>query len=296
MTDKLEPTLARTAEALAPTLGGKNGAGKTLDARALKILFKTFWTSAGWRDTPDTPPGDLAYAIAAGTMFAARNLSHDELVADLARVCRLLTPRDVGAAFVASLGSRRLDLRSALGTYAIWRHLPAHLKTPASAALCDQCPCRDYHHQHHHALSGLNFERHKWGGVRHLDPVYAWVDLTALDAAARPTPTADDYAILRATLHAACDAQLGARPGVLEKALAPIVKSNLAERQVLIQLLAYAGILDCTPHPSFLHGFVPAHLQACPGNEWGFPAGWWRGTGAVNLDAVAYFFGEAALE
>ena len=117
-----------------------------------------------------------------------------------------------------------------------------------------------------------------------------------MEATARPAPTDGDYEILRAILRAACDAPIGARPGVLEKALAPVLKSNQAERQVLIQVLAYAGVLDCAPHPSFLHSFVPPHLQACPNNEWGFPAGWWRGSGAINREAAVHFFGEAALD
>ena len=158
---------------MAPALGGERTTGKGVDARALKILFKTYWTAEGWRNPPETPPADLEYAIAAGTMFAPRDLSHDELVTDLAHTCARLGPRELGAAFVASLGSRRLDLRSALASYVIWRHLPSHRKEPSTSVSCDQCPCRDYRHQRHYELSGLNFERHKWGGVRHLDPVYA---------------------------------------------------------------------------------------------------------------------------
>lgn len=294
--DKLEPTLAHDDGPMAPALGGGRAPSKDPDERALKILFKSYWTAAGWRASPETSPDDLAYAIAAGVMFAPRTLSHDDLVGDLTGTCSRLAPRDVGAAFLASLGSRRLDLRSALGSFVFWRHLPDHRKPSGSSHVCDQCPIEDYYHERHHELSGLNFERHKWGGLRHFDPAYAWLDLTELVGAARPEPTAEDYAILRAVLRTACDAPIGARPGVLEKALATIVKSNQAERQVLIRLLAYAGVLDCSPYPSYLAGWPQLDERAIVHNEWGYPAGWWRGSGAVNRDATVYFFGEAALD
>jgi hypothetical protein len=104
-----------------------------------------------------------------------------------------------------------------------------------------------------------------------------------------------DFAVLRAVLQAICDAPLGAKPKDLEKALAGVVKSNQAERQILIQILAYAGVLNCQGHPSFLHRFVSPEERRCPNNEWGYPAGWWRGGSGVNLEAVALFFGDNAL-
>jgi hypothetical protein len=52
----------------------------------------------------------------------------------------LLSPAEVGEAFLASLTSRRLDLRSALGSYAVARLLPEHSLTPVpydgSRAIC----------------------------------------------------------------------------------------------------------------------------------------------------------------
>jgi hypothetical protein len=295
MREDLSPALVGGDDQNAPALGGKRATGQHVDGRAVKILLNTFWTSAGWRETPETAPEDLAYAIAAGTMFLPRTFTHDELVGELTTVCSRLTPREVGTAFIASLSSRRLELRSPLGTYAIYRHLSYHVKEAGADGRCVRCDWDEYGHGRQNDLNVLNFERYKWGGVRHIDPVYAWLDLTQFEVVALPSPTSDDYAILRAVLRATCDARLGARPNELEKALAKVVRSNQAERQVIIQMLAYAGVLKCGDHPSFLDQFVSYKQRVHPWNEWEFPAGWWRGSGAVNDEAVALYFGDVAL-
>ena len=295
MSEDLAPTLKCNEAQLSPALGGGRAKGQMVDERALLILVKTYWTSAGWREHPETAPEDLAYAISAGTMFPPRTFIYDDMVGQLAQVCRRLTPQEVGAAFVASLGSRRLDLRSPLGSYSIWRHYPVNIQDVGDKGRFMDCDNTHNLLELPVDLNVLNFERHKWGGVRHNQFEYAWLDLSQFELLSRPSPTPDDHETLRAILRAACEVPIGSRPGVLEKALAKVVKSNQAERQVLIRLLAYAGVLDCEGYPSFLHRFVQPGERVHPGNEWGYPAGWWRGKGTVNEEAVALYFGASAL-
>jgi hypothetical protein len=52
-----------------------------VDAKARRILFETFWSSAGRKWAPSTSPDGLAYATRAGYMFPSETLSHDETVA-----------------------------------------------------------------------------------------------------------------------------------------------------------------------------------------------------------------------
>src|SRR5436189_202810 len=83
----------------------------------------------------------------------------------------------------------RLDRRSALGSFAVARHFPDHRHTGGSARYCtvcgslgdpaDNCP---------EDLSVLNFERFKWGGVRHLHPIYAALDLELFAKGEKPVP------------------------------------------------------------------------------------------------------------
>ena len=53
-----------------------------MDKKALQILFKTYWSSSGWKPEEEqiTPPDDLLYAKRAGAMFDPVRLSHREIV------------------------------------------------------------------------------------------------------------------------------------------------------------------------------------------------------------------------
>ncbi len=97
------------------------------DSSAVRTLMRTYWSSAGWKQERSTPPDELANAVARGVMFAdERGTSHDELVAEVRSLASALSAGGVGAAFLSSLSTRRLDLRSALGSFAVARHLPDH--------------------------------------------------------------------------------------------------------------------------------------------------------------------------
>jgi hypothetical protein len=265
------------------------------DPKALKILFDTYWTSAGWKSSPThTPPADYAYAVAAGAMFDPVVLDHDAVVRRAIRVQKRVEPRRVAAAFVASLGARRLAWRSALGSYAAARHLPRHSFTPSHVYSADVCALcgetgagpgeRDW--------NVLNFERHKWGGVRHEHVDYQAFDLERFVAEGAPAPCAADWAILRNILAAARSQPAGARPAHLEKALAKVVESNKDERRVLLEILGLCGVLQSAGHPGFLHGFVRYDHRAESGNDWHYPFCWWRGRDGVCDEAVAFWFPE----
>ena len=96
-----------------------------IDKRALKILSDTYWSSTGWKEhgvNPFTPPEDLAYAMKKGLMFAPEVIGHDEAVERVLAVRSRIGANDVASAFLASLTSQRLDLRSSLGSFAVARH------------------------------------------------------------------------------------------------------------------------------------------------------------------------------
>jgi hypothetical protein len=87
--------------------------------RAVRMLLRAYWSSAGWREEPAITPEDRAYAIEAGVMFQhASTVAHDEVVAGVRDAVVDVSARDVADAFLGSLTSRRVDLRSALGSYA----------------------------------------------------------------------------------------------------------------------------------------------------------------------------------
>jgi hypothetical protein len=150
---------------------------KQVDQRALRILTSTYWSSFGWKKEHTTPRDDLAYAEAAGMMFESKHFSHDERVLWALRSWEQVSKSQVVSGFLASLSSRRLDWRSALGSYAVSLNLPRHSFTKSGARFwCPICAGHDSGDKPED-LNVLNFERFKWGGVRHTDPLYIGFDL-----------------------------------------------------------------------------------------------------------------------
>ena len=262
------------------------------DRKARKILFDTFWTSQGWRSEPTTDPADLAYARTAGYMFEPRGGTHDEWVSRARTAADKVTLADVASAFVASLGSRQLAARSALGSLASVRHLMPHRFSRWSAS-CGECSASD--HDRLEDLNVLSFERHKWGGVRHGQPVYAWFDLDVFARSQRPSETPGDVDILNRLIDAARAAAADARPADLERAIAPLVPSTKDERRTLLGILSMCDILAAPEHPGLLAQWVPYSERQPPPkpskNDWMYPMFWWRGAFGVNEAAARTVFG-----
>lgn len=259
------------------------------DKKAVKILFSKYWSSAGWRDERGVSAEDFAYAKWAGVMFDLVELPHDAAVERAIAAVGAVQREHVATAFLASLTTRRLDLRSALGSYAIGRRLQPHEFTGAGA--CAECGADDGTEPID--LSVLNFERLKWGGVRHSSPAYIALDLELLARSGTPEYSPGDAALLVQILEQADSLPEAARARDLEKSIGGLFKSNKPEREILLQILGYAGILEAAGHLGFLNQFVPAHKRDLPPAnriDWQYPFAWWRGSDGHNREAVAHWF------
>lgn len=261
-----------------------------VDQRALKILFATYWSSSGWRRDVSVSPGDFAYAKAKGLMFEPLALSHDQAVEAAKRAVNQITMESVSLAFVASLTSRRLDLRSALGSFAVGRHLQKHRKQEMGPnSSCTYCGEYDISAD----PNIMNFERFKWGGVRHYNPAYIALDLQNFAAQEQLAPKSEDYEILRAIIQTAKAIGPKQRLADLDRALGKTLSSNSAERRTLIGILGYAGILVDQSRPSFLKRFVPClERERTPWHtdDWPYPVQWWDGSHGVNETALSAWF------
>jgi hypothetical protein len=273
-----------------------------LDQKALRILLDTYWSASRWKSAPSTDPGDFGYARQAGYMFDPIELTHDQLVEGLLSVRRRISLNEAADAFVASLSTRRLDLRSALGSFAFATHFPQHqlaeqtsTRVPSGRLHCRICGVYGSSGPKREDLNVLNFERYKWGGVRHLDPLYASFDLIQFETMDRPSPTPEDYSVLTKIIEVAQTLSPKARANDLEKSLSKSVHSNASERRVLIQILAYCGILQPSGRAGFFQTFVSAKDQNSDQppdhkNDWRYPAIWWRGADGVNREALIRCF------
>lgn len=265
-----------------------------MDKRARQILFDTYWSSAGWvSGERKAAPEDFEYAKAHGVMFDPVVMTHDETIARLQAVVARLNVTEVVSAFLASLSTRRLDWRSALGSFFLAHRMPLHPETLRDRGCA---VCGFYTGAREEDLNVLNFERLKWGGVRHLNPVYALFDLELFLAAPRPAPTPEDSRIFRDLVSAIESAPASVTSAALHKHLAGALKSNKAERDQLIAILGIAGVLDTPEHPGFADEFVPNSARVLPDRHFvdmPYPACWWDGSVGLNRERLQALFGTA---
>ena len=272
----------------------------------LRTLAGTFWSRAGWHSPPQWPgPDAMARAVRAGIMFTGpRRLDHDGWVRAAVAAASTVTAQEAAGVFLSSLTTRRLDLRSALGSYALACHLREHPFTvprdliydgyapigPDDCAVCG-FRCREAGEQD---LNLFNFERFKWGGVRRHSLPYIAFDLEQFARAPRPRPSDADIALGRqltsylSGLPAAATASQAA-------AGMTFIKGNKAEREVILDILGVTGILQTAAHPGFASAYVPAaqrHLPPRRFTDRAYPVRWWTAADGVNTAALRQFFAQ----
>lgn len=264
------------------------------ERRARKILFDTYWSPRGWKPEGERSISleDLAFAKAAGVMFDPVTVTHDEVVARARAAVGRVTAREVADAFVASLASRRLELRSALGSYAVMRHLPAH----DAAGTEGWCPVCGWFRGRPRPedLNVLSFERLKWGGVRHDEVLYAALDLEWFKRLDHPTVTAEDVERLGRIRSAIGSSPAGTTATSLEARLVDVLPSNRAERNVVVAILGFTGVLENSSYRGYRERFAPYEHRDLPGRRFDdvpYPACWWRREDGLNASAFDAWFG-----
>lgn len=269
-----------------------------MDAKAKKILFNTFWKN-GWIDKPFTKPEDFEYAKSKGLMFDPITIDHDECIRQILSCVEQITPQLVGKAFLMSLSSKRLDLRSGIASYYIAKQLSLHNYSPVVSGhsykdgkivhTSHTCgTCRDakygivgYKSYNNDDLNVLNFERIKWGGVRHGDLLYTLLDLHLFLKEEIQNPLIDDIETFKKILQTIESSAVEDYPSTLEKRLKEILKSSKNERKILIEILACIGVLKPKSYDRPIKGK----------SDWVYVQ-YWRGEDKYNQIAVNDFFGK----
>lgn len=266
-----------------------------MDKRAADILFSSYWGDKGWKRDREGVPSqeDFAYAKIHGLMFDPEYLSHDLVMEKALAIRERIDARLVADAFVFSLGTRQLAYRSALGSYAVLQHFPGH-EWSGNEKHCRTCG--SYHRTEPSLtdLNVLNFERLKWGGVRHSQPLYAAFDLERFKTLEPVTPTPEHVSLLRAVLQGIQEAPDETSSAKLQAFLPKDLKSNKAERDILVAILGIAGVLETNEHRGFLSNFIPVSKRESPDRRFvdmAYPACWWTGFEGVNWTAARHWFG-----
>lgn len=274
-----------------------------MDKKAKNILFKTFWSSKGWKMDAERQLAqeDFLYAKEKGLMFDPVTISHDQCIERIIEIVNKITPEQVTKAFLSSLSTRRLDWRSGICSYHIAKLFTAHKYKPVASGCsfidgkpvvvsytCEICKnVRDgvvgSEHYENEDLNVLNFERIKWGGVRHGSLLYTLFDLEQFTKEEIPEPTEEDIEILKGILHAVDLCNTGDYPSALRDKLkdVPNLKSNKSERDVIIEILACIEVLQPLSYNRPISGR----------NDWNFVE-YWRGEDGYNKEIVEKYFGK----
>ncbi len=272
-----------------------------MDKKAKNILFKTYWKN-GWIDEKErrTIPTDFEYAKSKGLMFEPLTISHDQCLDKIFEILPTISIDKVAKSFLSSLSNRRLDWRSSLASYFIAKQLVPHKYTKALSGqsfgengevtsesyTCGICRELKYgivgnENYINEDLNVLNFERIKWGGVRHGQLIYTLFDLQQLHAEEIPKPSTEDIEIFKNILAIIENSQPSDYPSALEKNLTTAIKSTKDERKILIEILACIDILKPTTYDRPSRGK----------NDWVFVE-YWRGEDKYNKEALNTYFGK----
>ena len=259
--------------------------------KGLKLLFATCWDGKLWGNTEPTAE-DYAQAKAEGYMFdSAPRRTHEETLLDLQSVTAKIAPADVANAFLYSLSTRQLQYRSALGSYYYAVAIPHHTHDgPGACYVCDWKPVEEIS-----GYNSFNFERYKWGGVRHTAPEYALFDLEQFLRLPKVTPTDADWGILKSILHAMEELPPSKKAGAYREQITKkkLLKSNKSEVAVLLDILGICGVLSGKDAPCYCDRFADV-WERSPlenTNDYAYPVNRWRVSDGVNAERFRKVFG-----
>lgn len=243
-----------------------------MDKKAKDILFKTYWTSAGWKsdDNRKIIPADFDYAKSKGVMFDPFSISKSELVDKLKELFNKISKETVSNAFLSSLTTKQFELRSAIASYANARRV-------VNGEAVDRWDLQEKYVDED--LNVLNFERIKWGGVRHSQVLYNYFDLHLFSKLQIDKPNKEDLEIFSKILKTVSESQIGDYPSKLRDRLKDVYKSSKDERSNLLEILACCKILQPASYDRPTTGR----------NDWHFVE-YWRGEDKYDSKTVYYYF------
>ncbi|PYE50875.1 hypothetical protein HUB98_15330 [Paenibacillus barcinonensis] len=267
-----------------------------MDKKAVHILMSTFWGSGGWKSAYSPFCGEeFEYAKRKGVMFDPISITHDEIVQRLHSMHQQpALKQQAVTAFLYSLSTKKVHLRSALSSWALTRNMPLHTfgERPAlhaNTSACGDCNFLRLQSDENYVntdLNVLNFERFKWGGVRHGWLLYCLMDLELLlqergDNTSPFEVTAEDQAILAKLLGASQSGDPNDSARSLEKKWKEVLPSSKQERDALLEIWAAAGIL--------VPGDTPRKRKG-GSNDFVFAATW-QGDDGYHTENVLEYFG-----
>lgn len=258
---------------------------------AVKILKNTYWSSKGWKDDRKISKEDLAFATKAGVMFPPEFLPHDKVIKETHSLCDKIADQDVGDAFLASLSTQNVAARSALASYVIATERGVHsfksgrLSTSHLCAICGA----EKNPKEKEDLNVLSFERHKWGGVRHDNPEFQYLDLRCFLDMPKAVPTKDDIRMFKDLLKAIKQMPPKTWASSLVTAISSDIPGSKSELRTLLEILGWAGIL-VPPGYRSSGDFDTPEDRPYRDTDWSGPIEMWQTRDGYNVEKVRRFF------
>lgn len=271
--------------------------------KGLDILLKTYWASNAWKDGTISKD-DLEYAKNTGYMFDYPIYeTHDNTLKKLSSLLYKINYKDVANAFLYSLSTRKLEYRSALGSLYFAKAIPKH-KIDIGYANCGNNHCylcgwsawekQPNQYEINHGLNVLNFERYKFGGVRHTSLNYALFDLEQFLGLPKVIPSDEDKDILKKILDCVIKLNSNDKASKLRDLILKekIFKSNKNEVTNILDILGICGILASNEYPSYEDKFVTEFYRTPieHKNDFAYPINRWHASDGVNYDKFKKVF------
>ena len=268
------------------------------DIRAVHVMLNTVCNLDGKKSPrarlEDVPAPLLELAKASGLIRDPFELTHSKIISRIAKAREAVDKEKVANAFISSLSSGLLFLRSALGSLSHAIHLPMHRHAATQkGGSCTVCRFRP---QRTIACHGFLARRMMHAGnVLQGELDYVLCDLEEFGIP-QFTCTRSDRAILKRILATIKKLPDDAGLGELQKSLTGIFKGNKYDRQVVLEILGSCGILKPRNSISMHERWVPHNERPWPTHffrkEWKSPVNCWVAADGVNDEAVEFWFGK----
>lgn len=264
----------------------------------LKILLKSFWGKDGWKNGKVSEE-EFEIAKKEGYMFDYPKIkTHQETLRELEDVLKKINYEDIMNAFLYSLSTRKLEYRSALGSYWYAISIPKHNLYSGNLNIKGHCyTCGWYKWDQRLSPTGLNvfnFERYKWGGVRHCHLDYALFDLQQFLKLPKVEYKKEDVKILKDILRTIDKLEPKNKVGKYRDLLIKekIFKTNKNETSKLLDILGICGILENEKYPCYQEKFVDTYGRDPIeySNDFEYPVNRWYAKDGINKERLKIVF------
>jgi hypothetical protein len=236
--------------------------------------------------------------------------THSNMLQRLRSILEQIDSKDIANAFLFSLSTRRLEYRSAIGSYyyamAIPEHefMKSHNEILAAASIhcyfCGWSAWKDVPNKfdEKYGYNFKNYERYKYGGsvIGDINLNYAIFDLEQFIKLPKVTPVDEDKQIFAKILSCVECLKNSDKVGKLRDVIrkAKIFKTNKDEISVLLGELGICGILASNQFPAYDVYFAneyerdPVEYK----NDFAYPVNRWYARDGINCKRLIEVFGE----